>query len=262
MENYLEKAELRLAHIAKHLDLEDSIERKVYNIVHNVGNPIACALGLSSHAKAKAMYAWFKDRDIEAFRQWCYVAAKLDQLWYRLEDSTINSGARLLQLLKPFVSNNNEVIEWFMNNDSVYDAKRIANHKTRDFFAYQAIIALRGDWPKLIARCELVLSDPPKSSSEKKYAIDHEFYLALGQGDIEGMKKVICSLVTSKALRTRYEDESGFTKDLISTYAVIYSKIALRHGYDVKVDSPYIPLEWLDNDPLEKYETHYSFLKP
>jgi hypothetical protein len=38
MENYLEKAKLRLA----------------------------CAMGLSFHAEGKAMYAWFKDRDIEA----------------------------------------------------------------------------------------------------------------------------------------------------------------------------------------------------
>jgi hypothetical protein len=262
MENHLEKVDLRLAHIAKHLDLEDSIDRKVYNIVHNAGNPIACAIGLSSHAKAKAMFAWFKNHSLKSFREWCFVAAKLDQMWYRMRDDTINPGARLLQLLNPLMSNNIEIIDWFKNNDSAYNMQRVESHKTHDFWAYQAIIALRGDWEKLAARCQMVLNDPPKASGEQKYLIDHEFYFALARADVGKMKEILAYLVSAKALRVRKDDESGYTADLISSYAVIYSKIALMHGYDVKFESPYLPLEWLDNDPLEKYDTHYSFLKP
>jgi hypothetical protein len=142
----------------------------------------------------------------------------------------------------------------------MWDPKRVANHKTHDFWAYQAIIALRGDWEKLTARCELVLSDPPGASSEKKYLIDHEFLLALAKGDCDGMKNILLQLVTPKGLRLRRDDEGGFTGDLISTYAVIYAKIASRHGHDVDINSPYMPSEWLDNTPLEKYDFHYSFL--
>jgi hypothetical protein len=53
----------------------------------------------------------------------------------------------------------------------------------------------------------------------------------------------------------------GYAADLISTAAVIYAKIAWHHGYEVRVDSPYIPPEWLPTEPLERYDDHYGFLK-
>lgn len=62
-------------------------------------------------------------------------------------------------------------------------------------------------------------------------------------------------------MRSRINDDSGYAADLISTEAVIYAKIAWFHGYEVRVDSPYIPTEWLSVEPLAKYNCSYSFLK-
>jgi Immunity protein 49 len=64
-----------------------------------------------------------------------------------------------------------------------------------------------------------------------------------------------------KALASRSNDEGGFTEDLISTPAFIYAKIAWRHGYEVVVDSPFVPSEWLPISPLDRYENHYAFLE-
>ena len=42
---------------------------------------------------------------------------------------------------------------------------------------------------------------------------------------------------------------------------MIYAKIAWRSGYEVEVDLPCIPKEWLPVTPLDNYDEHYDFLK-
>ncbi|PFH10119.1 immunity protein 49 of polymorphic toxin system [Collimonas sp. PA-H2] len=259
---YAEKAKKRLAHVKSHVDvMSDNIQNPVQHILQGSGNPRACAMSLSAHAQASAMFAWFQYHDLPALKQWCYVASKLDQLYYKMQESDPDWGRGFPQLLKPLLSNNEVLINWFANYDLAYDMKRVENHKTLDFWAYQANVALRGDWQQLIARCEKVINDPPGSSVLQKYLIDHHFYLALGRGNIAEMEEVLAQIASPKAMRGRTNDESGFTEDLISTPAVIYSKIAWLHGYQVKVDSPYVPMEWLPMEPLAQYDKHYDFLK-
>ncbi len=263
LKKYREKADKRIAHLIQHTsDRDGVIEDMVHKILHNLGSPHGCAMGLSSDAEANAMLSWFGNHDLHAMKQWCYVTSKLDQLWYQMIADRLSAGGCMLRLLKPLLSDHEALINWFAHYDSLYDLKRVENHKTGDFFAYQTIVALRGDWPRLIERCEKVIADPPGASSEQKYLIDHHFFLALAHGDIEKMQDVLQEILTPKAVRVRRNDESGYTEDLISTYAVIYSKIAWRHGYQVKVDSPYIPQEWLPVSPLDHYDNHYIFLKP
>nr|WP_301540015.1 Imm49 family immunity protein [Ralstonia pickettii] len=193
-------------------------------------------------------------------RQWCYVSGRLIQLRYSLETDTTGPGGKMLQLLQPLLSNNNALIDWFAHYDQAYDLKRVENHKSHDFWAYQAILALRGEWERLTERCEKVISDPPIDKTEQKYLADHSFYLALARGDIDKMQEILGQLVTSKAVRARSDDDGGYAADLISSAAVIYAKIAWRHGYQVKVDSPYIPGEWLPVEALSQYKNHYNFL--
>jgi hypothetical protein len=259
---YAEKANKRLAHVKHHMEgSESDIEKRVHYIENNLGDPLACALGLSSNALANAMFAWFGNHDLNAMKQWCYVAAKLDQLYFQMQEDDPDWGRGVPGLLKPLLSDNKELIDWFAHYDLAYDMKRVENHKTHDFWVYQAIVALRGDWPRLAERCERIIADPPGATKEQKYLQDHHFYLALAQGDIEKMQYVLQEIISPKAINARLDYESGFTADLISTPAVIYAKIAWRHGYKVKVDSPYIPQEWLPIEPLNQYDNHYAFLK-
>ena len=120
-------------------------------------------------------------------------------------------------------------------------------------------MALRGEWERLLDRCEKVLKAPPKA--ELNYLTDYAFYQALAHQDVERMNEVLRQLVEPKAVRSRSKDDSGYTADLISTAPVIYAKIAWRHGFEVEVDSPYVPREWLPNEPLAQYDNHYPFLK-
>lgn len=215
---------------------------------------------LSSHALASAMSAWFRHHDLESMRQWCYVASRLDREGYKRRNYTGGPAGRPLQLLKPLLSNYAELIDWFARDNQYLDAVRIEMPKTWDFWAYQALVALRGEWDRLIERCERVISDPPRGSEHQNYLIDHRFWLALARGEVGGMQDVLQALVTPKLLRARKNIESGFTEDLISTPAVVYAKIAWFHGYELVVDTPYIPSEWLPMTPLPHYDDHYEFL--
>lgn len=205
------------------------------------------------------MLSWFVDHDLAAMRQWFYVSARLDQELYKRVNETHSPGAKMLALLHPLLSNHRGLIQWFSQWDRTYDY--IDKVHTRHFWAYQAIVALRGDWERLAARCRAVLRDPPQAKSEQKYLVDHHFYLALSQGDVQGMEAALAQITTPQALRARRIDESGFTADLISKPAVIYAKIAWYHGYEVKPDTPYVPHEWLPMTPLDEYKSPYSFIE-
>jgi hypothetical protein len=242
--------------------MDKTLEQSVRFIETNTGSPKNCAMMMASHALAGALLCWFEQDDLQKFRNWSYVGGRLTQWWLPLEQQ-INLGPMgvVLDLLMPLLSNNTLLVEWFAKNDAPFDLKRAEDSRTLDFFAYQAIIALRGDWTRLAKRCDALSTTPPKSSQLKKYAIDNEFYRALANGDIAGMEAALSEIASPKIVRQRSNDESGYTKDLISTYAVMYAKIAWRHGYKVKVESPYVPSEWLPNEPLDRYDNHYAFLK-
>ena len=184
----------------------------------------------------------------------------LDQEGFTRQASYSGPAGRLLQLLKPLLSNHAKLIDWFAHDDKGFDPKRIENPKTWDFWGYQSLVALRGEWDLLIKRCEMVIEDPPKASEHQSYQIDHQFWLALARGDVGGMQEVLQMLVTPKLLRSRKNFESGYTEDLISTPAVIYAKIAWFHGYELLLDTQYIPSEWLSMTPLTQYDSHYGFL--
>ena len=253
--------ERRLLHIKKHLANGFDVDKLVMYVQQGMGSPINCVGLLSSHAFANGMHSWFAINDLQAIKNWFYVAACLDRKYYQMEVNTHSPGPNTYQLLKPLISGNQLIIDWFLNYDLCYDSKRIENCKTGDFWAYQAIVALRGDWKRLKDRCDHVIANPPGASSQKKYLIDHQFYLALANHDVPAMENVLRFLVTPKALKSRRNDEGGYTEDLISTPAVIYAKIAWLHGFEVVVNSPFIPPEWLPNEPLAQYDPIYSFLK-
>lgn len=73
------------------------------------------------------------------------------------------------------------------------------------------------------------------------------------------MEQALSEMVLPKAVTKRRNDSSGYTADLILTAAVVYAKIAWRHGFNVRVPSPYIPAEWLPVAPLSTYPAPYPF---
>lgn len=259
---YLVAAEKRIAHIKGHLVAMESntVGPASRNVRNRTGSPKGSAMRLSSHALACAMDSWFDKQDLARLRQWAYVAARLDKFVYQL-DTEKSQGGGMLGLLAPLLSNERSTIEWFANYDEPFYLDRVDDHRTFDHLAYQAKLALRGEWRLLAERCKRAIADPPRSSSLQKYVDDYDFYLALADGDKTGMEAALLDMVQPRKVRGRSNDDCGFTADLISTAAVIYAKIAGLHGHELRVDSPYVPAAWLANTPLERYDDHYDFLK-
>lgn len=265
--NFSEKQIKRLQHVNGHLSTMFDVKKMSSVIMNRLDHSSAMCLRFESFYLAKAIINWFSENDLDKFKQNAYSGALITKFYQLLMEfrrkqiMTVGSGVRVRELLLPLMSDNEPVINWLANNDGVFDLKAANNHKTDHFWAYQSRLALRGDWERLRAHCKQLLADPPKVSAAKKYLVDQYFYLALADGDMTGMEAALSEIVSPKGIRGRYNVESGFTQDLISTDAVVYAKIAWRHGYEVKVDPPYVPTEWLPVKPLASYEYPFPFVK-
>ncbi|UWU24780.1 immunity 49 family protein (plasmid) [Rhizobium sp. CB3060] len=256
-----EAAKKRLIHVKGHVEVGSLSAQQALSFIENSkGSFEGCLRTLRSYAFANAIYSWFGLQELDAMKEWFFLSASLRKKNYEIEIDRNSAMAKLLELLHPLLSDNRDLIEWYANNPDLYYQDRIENTKTSDFFAYQGVVAIQGDWDRLRDRCARVLADPPKTSQLKKYIIDHQFFLALANHDLPRMEAAIAAVAEPRAVRNRANDESGYTESLISTYAVIYSKIAWFHGFEVKVNSPLIPADWLPIQPLLRYDVRYRFL--
>lgn len=247
-----------LEHVLKHQQaLSDKMDFFLNIIERGEGDPDFCMLRLCSHASATALASWFRNQDLSSFKQWCYVSGKLD---YVLFQSDPRRWFPAYLLLMPLLSDHENLIQWFANNDKPFDMTRAADPKTAEFHGYQALLALRGECEVLEERClRIIGNSPPKM---KKYEVDHRFYLALARQDVGGMEAALQELTSPKIAKVRNVEQAfGFTEKLIGTHAVIYAKIAWRHGFEVKVTTPWIPEEWLPVAPLPFYTDPYGFMK-
>ena len=238
----------------------DDVHEAIELIAANKGNPPACARFLSRKALAKAMHSWFGHGDLAAAKQWFYVSANAKRLSYDLAVGPQNNGLGYDELLMALISDHEEMVRWCANCDALFDASAIEDVASRDFFAYQYILALRGDWQRLASRCERLLAARAPNNLQH-YLIDQLFFQALAAGDMQHMQAVIGELVSERQMDVRRDDEGAFTQHLISTAAVIFAKLAWRHGYQVAVPSPYIPAEWLPVSPLARYDKQYACLR-
>ncbi|CAD6558115.1 hypothetical protein LMG28727_06525 [Paraburkholderia kirstenboschensis] len=84
----------------------------------------------------------------------------------------------------------------------------------------------------------------------RTYEIDHRFYLALDRSDVPGIEAVLRELTSPKVGKVRNVEQAfGFTEKLIATQAVIDANIAWRHGFEVQIDTWWIPQKWLPIAP-------------
>lgn len=234
----------------------ETLNRRLGLISKNSGDPAACMRGLSRHAYSTALLAWFEPRDLSAFKQWAYVSGKLDCLARRRQVDWL----RDFHLLMPLLSDHPGLIDWFAHHEDGHDPKYYQKPSHfADFHSYQIMLALRGEWEPLVRRSEEGLAGT--ATRLKRFLLDYRFYIALAKGDVPTMESLLAELTSPKVARTRnHEFEFGLTEHFISTYGVIFAKLAWRHGYRVQVDTPYIPPEWLPIEPLPTYEDIYPFM--
>lgn len=223
-------------------------------------------LMLSGNFLVKAISAWFHENDLNQLKDFFYNNGKLQYIYltsfgYDPSDKVGSYPLLALEGMYFLVSDNPGLIRWYATLDARFETKKANNPKIFDYWTAQLFPAIRGEWDTLGERCERILAEPPKASSAKQFMIDHEFYLALAKGNSVEMERIIAELVTPKRIYQRRSLESGYTQDLLCTPAILYSKLAWRHGYEIVVDSPYIPKQWLPISPLEHYVDPFLFMK-
>lgn len=260
----------RLQHVDGHLGGEfyqtENLNRICGRIIGHESDAASTRLGLlQSYIQAKGISSWFHTGDVHALKNWFY---NFGRLGYICGNPPFGGTPRLvvyedraLEGMFYLVSDCEPLIEWYSHLDKRFYGKGVDSIKSCDFFTKQFFIALRGEWDLLAERCERLLANPPTGSREKKFIIDHQFYLALAKGDVEQMTAIICELVSPRRIANRSGLETGFTNGLICMPAISYCKLAWRNGYEIAIDSPYIPKEWLAIKPLEKYEDAFEFMK-
>jgi Immunity protein 49 len=244
------------------------IQGRILNMQHNY---IDLFYLLKGNAEANGIASYFSDHDLPAFKNWFY---NYGRLWtvcaqppWSSVDYTEYGGYRVLNSVFYLLSDCEPLIQWYAYFDISYmkseDYNDIDNVEHTGYWTKQLFLAMRGDWDVLRARCEHVLAHPP-TNDNVMFQVDHRFYLALANGDQQGMEAVIRELVSEPLVSNKKRNdllEGGYSRDLYCTPAVIYSKLAWRHGYEVVVDSPLIPKEWLPIAPLTHYEDVFEFMK-
>ena len=170
-------------------------------------------------------------------------------------------------LFAVLVFDNSELIEWYRQCNSMYYPDKATSDGDKDspknwmFYRYQSWLALNSRWDELGERCERVLAIKDEIKKDRSYLIDHRFYLALAKGDKAGMEKVLEEKSLPKNRRIRYEQESGITRDFIDSYATFFAKLAWYNGYEVEVENPWIPKDWLPIKPNDQYDDVWEFMK-
>ena len=254
--SYAESVQIGIAHVG---------DRNPINAVEYLNDGKGSRRGslgsMLSHAEAQCLMAWFRGHELHCHKQWAYVAAKINRMIFQMEPGGWFPAYKQLYAL---LSDHPGMVNWYRQHKVPYfvagEADDRDNPKQAAFHGYQAILALNGEWDLLARRCEQILA--MELVKDKKYLIDHRFYLALAQGDKSKMEAVLNELTSPKVARIRnFEPAFGLTENLIATHATIYAKIAWRHGYEVEVDSPWVPKEWLPIAPLTSYEDPWPFMQ-
>lgn len=247
-------------HVSKHhLAIKSGAAKLLSNIENRSGNIEACTIRLESLAVTSSLLAWFANHDLSECKRQAYVSGKLSRIIYQEAPNTgiYSPGVPFSDMLMPLVSDHPDLVRWYGEYEGI-DLERAKKGGTWEFITHQAKLALRGEWDLLGELSERWLSDVPERM--KRFAPDNRFFWALAKHDIAGMENALAETVTPKEIKWRNEHE-GFTGWFIVRQAVIYAKIAWRHGFQVQVDTPWIPREWLPIKPLPDYEDPYPFMQ-
>lgn len=226
------------------------------------GSRTGCLLSLSTSFCEKSLASYFIEKALVGMRQHSYAAAKL-RCMYLHEKPSENLG--WFGLLFSLLSDSPDIIHWFSQHSAslqgAYHKKLYRNQvNSNEYLNLQSLLALQGKFDLLGERAEYFLAHPPKNG-HKRFKPDHEFYLGLAKGDTIQMEQAIATLCSPKVCNRRnFIEGEPIAEHLFSISSVYYSKIAWRHGNEVAVDSPYIPLDLLPIAPLKEYVDEYQFM--
>lgn len=226
------------------------------------GSRHGCLRNLASNAEAIATIKYFRDKSLTDMKQWAYIAAKLQIM---LEYET-HEKIGVESLLWPLISDNEEVIDRHCSNPMFYESvddphkkEQIASH---EFARLQTWRSLTRQWDALALDCERALAQPEAfNKTLRPRLVTFAFLLALAHGDRSTMQSILLDKCSPKQRSKSFQYESGLTHNFIVSYATLFAKLAWRNGYELDLDTPWIPKDWLPVKPLHTYEDPWPFMQ-
>jgi hypothetical protein len=162
------------------------------------------------------------------------------------------------------LSDSEELIVWLSQDvGCMYkqDEKKVWRNVVNDFryHKFNFFLALQQKWELLEKRSIYAL----EQGCSKQFAgiqVQYPFYVALARGDISGMRESVLEIISPKRLHNQNKIFSPLSRFYLSAWGTLFAKLAMRNGYDLEIDSPWVPRECLPVEPLVDYETPYDFL--
>ncbi len=238
-------------------DVDSNINKTLELLNSNLGNSLSCMRSLGLCYAGLARRALLRNDDVKSFKQHCYTAAKLCVLG--------DDGWTVTYDFFALMSDNQRVIDCLVSDTlravhDKYDRKNLEPF----FFKNKRLAISSKNWEELKERAQHFLDDEknyPKARKYKPYIPEHEFYVALCDGNVEGMHNALEKLLDLKIAKRRVRGYCVNFSWFLNVIALELGKIASIHGFDVGIDHPTAPKELIEYKPLDHYEDPYDFMK-
>ena len=231
----------------------------------NTGDPRSCKLSLGNSAAYEALHTCYNEGDLTGFRQWMYVAGKIQM--HLLPEECFH-GYPCLRLWKVLLSNHaglREHLAWFPERYPlersehfpwVLKTRQLPCHANHQVWLHQ--LAMRGDWEALRREAGRALNEHPKST--KGYVLlDARYLLALANRDLPTMQECLAELLKPRIRKAR--NDLALLDELLSIDVLVLAKLAWLHGIEIDPQSDYVPCDWLPMTPNPEYVDSYDFMK-
>ena len=245
------------------------MEKRCIDYIKNKkGNQLSCMRTLSSEYKVLASKNLLIENNLNSFRLNCHISEKLKILGTSKESKLYKSSYSLFGLI---MSNNKEWISFLKNNlnyiaSNDFNSKENTYIKSKylhrnSFLSKTTILALLGDFEEVEKRNKKYLEEPLTKSYYAYTKYDFMFFEALVNKNTEKMKRAIHKLLEPKIAKKILFDTDINYSFYLNIYVLMYSKIALLHGFELGINDKTAPKNLIDNTSLQSYEEPYDFMK-
>ena len=245
------------------------MEKRCIDYIKNKkGNQLSCMRTLSSEYKVLASKNLLIENNLNSFRLNCHISEKLKILGTSKESKLYKASYSLFGLI---MSNNKEWISFLKNNlnyitSNDFNSKENTYIKSKylhrnSFLSKTTILALLGDFEEVEKRSKKYLEEPLTKSYYAYTKYDFMFFEALVNKNTEKMKQAIHKLLEPKIAKKILFDTDINYSFYLNIYVLMYSKIALSHGFDLGINDKTAPKNLIDNTSLQNYEEPYDFMK-
>ncbi|MDY4595004.1 MAG: immunity 49 family protein [[Pasteurella] aerogenes] len=238
-------------------------ENKILKLINKGEGDMFFAISQLINAyNAKASLSLLDNYDVPSFKKYLYISGKLTLL-SKDKLQWAYYGVNVMHFFSILMSDNLDLLNYLVSHrDEIVDIHEPYNRKDlREFFNANTLLAISGEFDLLKERALLFLNDEKKTKSDKIRIPDHNFYVALADKNIEDMRLALSILLEPKySRRAAYDTEVHFDFYL-QLQVLMYAKIAMRHGFDLKINSPIAPSELIEISSMNIYDDPYEFMQ-